>query len=719
MGYARHIGRVGALAVALGVGSAIAGGPGVATAEPTPPPDVTSTAQTGTEQTPATRPDDEPSDDEPSAEGPDGGSDATALPSTPSQPESGTASRVEVAPGVVVSHSGGAQTSSGSTGLDRAERVTGPKKSNKSRPDAAPSSSAASTPESSSRRPSDGGTASVTAFSSPASASPTPSPTTPTTLAVTKDAAVLEPSSAQPVPAPATAVRLVLGALAAVFGANGGGPITPASSPAAWVLAAAARREIGTAEEDGALVRTTAATATLAVAPNAAPVDPVATVGTPNASTGVVTGTVKATDPNGDTLTYTAPASTTKGSISITSAGAFTYTPTAAARHAAAAVNAPAAAKQDTFTVTIKDGYGATVTKAVTVTVLGKNAAPTGYANVGWPDGTTGAISGYVSAGDADYDPLSYSAANTTKGTVTVTSAGGFTYTPTVAARHAAAAVNAPAAAKQDTFTIAVKDGYGGITNVNVTVTIVAKNTAPTNPTATVGTPNASTGVVTGTVGATDADGDAFAFTTPATTTKGAVSITNTGAFTYTPTAAARHAAGAVNATAAAKQDTFTVTISDGYGGTVTKAVTVTVLGKANVAPADPTVTVGTPNASTGVVTGTVKTTDPDGDALTVLDRQYHQGHRHGHRRWGVHLHPDRRRPPRRGRGQRARRGPTGHLHRHHQGRLRRHRHQGCHGHGARQEHRTHRIRQPRLARRHHRRRSPATSPQATPTTTR
>ena len=602
--------------MALGVGSAIACASGVATAEPSTP-DVTSSTETGTEPAATTPLDTNPpvAGAQPPAQGSDGVSGTTALPSSPTEPESATASSVEVAPGVVVSHSGGAQTSARSL-----ERAPEPKKSGKSKQDAAPSNAPASAAESSARRASvDSDTTSVTGFSPSVDDSPAPSakqssPPPTFAAAMTMNAPSQESPSPKPVAAPPSMVKVVLGALAAAFGANSSGPTQPATSPAAWVVAAVTRRELGdvpaASAENVSLARTAAVT-------NSAPVNPTATVGTPNASTGVVTGTVKATDPDGNPLTYTTPASTTKGTVTITTAGAFTYTPTAAARHAAAAVNAPAATTQDTFTVTISDGLGGTITKAVTVPVLGKNTAPTGYANVGWPDGTTGVVTGYVSAGDADYDPLTFSAANTAKGTVTVTPQGSFTYTPTAAARHAAAAVNAPAAAKQDTFTIAVKDGYGGTTNVNVTVTIVGKNTAPTNPTATVGSPNAATGVVTGTVGATDADRDTFTFTTPATTTKGSVTITSTGAFTYTPTAAARLAAAVTNAPAIDKQDTFTVTISDGYGGTVTKAVTVTVLGKANAAPINPTATVGTPNASTGVVTGTVKATDPDGNTLT------------------------------------------------------------------------------------------------------
>jgi hypothetical protein len=39
--------------------------------------------------------------------------------------------------------------------------------------------------------------------------------------------------------------------------------------------------------------------------------------------------------------------------------------------------------------------------------------------------------------------------------------------------------------------------------------------------------------------------------------------------FTYTPTAAARQAAAAPGATSADQSDTFTVTVSDGFGGSI------------------------------------------------------------------------------------------------------------------------------------------------------
>ena len=103
---------------------------------------------------------------------------------------------------------------------------------------------------------------------------------------------------------------------------------------------------------------------------NTSPVVSKVTVGKPVAGTGVVTGSVAATDAEKDKLTYSAPASTAKGRVSVNAAtGAFTYTPTDAARVAAVLPNANAAAKSDTFTVTVSDGYGGKASAAVSVTI--------------------------------------------------------------------------------------------------------------------------------------------------------------------------------------------------------------------------------------------------------------------------------------------------------------------------------------------------------------
>ena len=324
---------------------------------------------------------------------------------------------------------------------------------------------------------------------------------------------------------------------------------------------------------------------------------------TAQAPSGVVTGQLNAVDPDSPRLSYTIAADPARGIATVGVDGSWSYTPDSAV----------AAGGTDSFRVTVSDapsgfaihgvaglinllsfgllgsrGDSSTSTVAVTVAPFTPaNRAPVmGTPVVGTPDSVTGVVSGSVSATDADGDTLTYSAPSTTgKGGVSIVAGtGAFTYTPTVAARNNAAATGATAADLQDSFTVTVSDAHGGTATAAVTVAVsptpgtTPGNRAPVAGTPAVGSPNAVTGVVTGSVSATDADGDTLAYSAPATTTKGAVSIgAGTGAFTYTPTVAARNNAAATGATAADLQDSFTVTVSDGRGGTATAAVTVAV----------------------------------------------------------------------------------------------------------------------------------------------
>lgn len=253
-------------------------------------------------------------------------------------------------------------------------------------------------------------------------------------------------------------------------------------SPVSWAVFAAARRELGrlaavtpagVTVTIGEVVPTPVAVLPAAVIRNAIvnkpPTVSAVTLSAPNAGTGAVTGTVKASDPEGSKVTYAASTSA-KGAVSITTAGVFTYTPTATARHAAARTGATAATTTDTVTVVVTDAKGASTSKAVTVTIAPKNTAPVARTpTVGTPDSTTGVVTGTVSATDAEKDALSYSAPGTTsKGTVSVNvGTGAFTYTPTATARAAVAST--------DTFTVTVTDRYGGSTPVSVSVPVAAK----------------------------------------------------------------------------------------------------------------------------------------------------------------------------------------------------------------------------------------------------
>ncbi|MCB1293001.1 MAG: VCBS domain-containing protein, partial [Mycobacterium sp.] len=122
--------------------------------------------------------------------------------------------------------------------------------------------------------------------------------------------------------------------------------------------------------------------------------DPSATVavGAPDAATGVVSGQIDAADPDGDPLTYSAPASTAKGAVAVADDGSFTYTPTAEARHTAAALTATAADKTDSFTVTVADSYGGSADVLVGVAISPANSAPTASPTLGTPDPSTGVI---------------------------------------------------------------------------------------------------------------------------------------------------------------------------------------------------------------------------------------------------------------------------------------------------------------------------------------
>ncbi|WP_163700535.1 Ig-like domain-containing protein [Mycolicibacterium agri] len=202
------------------------------------------------------------------------------------------------------------------------------------------------------------------------------------------------------------------------------------------------------------------------------------------------------------------------------------------------------------------------------------NTQPTAALKQSDPSRWSGMVTGQVTASDADGDRLTFVTSEPTKGTVTLTSRGMFRYTPTAAARHAAAAddVEQPVV---DQFSITVSDGFGGVADVPVSVVVLPKNTVPTSW-ARVNRPDAS-GNVAGSITVRDADGDQVVYrhTEPSS---GSVTINSDGTFTYVPTESARQQA---KLTPGSDFDTFTITVDDGHGGLRTMTV------RATIAPAD------------------------------------------------------------------------------------------------------------------------------------
>lgn len=160
----------------------------------------------------------------------------------------------------------------------------------------------------------------------------------------------------------------------------------------------------------------------------------------------VVTGTLNVSDFNGDTVRYTAT-NGQSGTVDVQANGTFTYTA------------APGFTGTDTFTLVASDRGGfhllsflqpggahtSTATVRITVTPAGENQTPV----VGEPGYTvtainrrSGAVSGMVQVADPDGDTLTYSLAGTIDpevGTVIVDSAtGAWKFTPTAQARLSA-----------------------------------------------------------------------------------------------------------------------------------------------------------------------------------------------------------------------------------------------------------------------------------------
>ncbi|MGI9163997.1 MAG: Ig-like domain-containing protein [Mycobacterium sp.] len=210
--------------------------------------------------------------------------------------------------------------------------------------------------------------------------------------------------------------------------------------------------------------------------------------------------------------------------------------------------------------------------------------------------GPAGVVSGLLNATDPDSSTLSYSVTSgPTHGAVVVAGNGAYTYTPDRAV--------APTGIT-DSFGVSVSDadsglhihglagllnlltfgllGHAGHTSVRTVTVVVAPFTVASNEpptgTASVNSPDLVTGVVTGSVVGSDPDHDTLTYSAVSSTAKGSVSIeATTGAFSYTPTVEARGNAAATGAPPGDQQDAFTVTLSDGFGGTAAVLVTVPV----------------------------------------------------------------------------------------------------------------------------------------------
>lgn len=284
-------------------------------------------------------------------------------------------------------------------------------------------------------------------------------------------------------------------------------------------------------------------------------------------------------DVDRDPITYAVGSQPANGSVVVNTDGTFTYTPTTGYHGI------------DQFSYTVSDGQA---TSTYTVSVTPYNSAPVANLQNVVVDENRSHSGTLSAATDADDDPITYAVQTPPEnGKVTISPDGGYTYTPDAGYFG------------RDAFVFSVTDPLGGRADYTVFVTVRMVNNAPVaSDTAITVTENGSyTGALPT---ATDADGEAVSYSLSRGPDKGTVTIGTDGTFTYTPDSGL------------SGSDRFSYDVTDGVD-TSTYTVSVTIQ-SINHAPVAVDAIVTTPHGvpvTFGNIFG-----DPDGDPLTfTLDQ--------------------------------------------------------------------------------------------------
>ena len=315
-----------------------------------------------------------------------------------------------------------------------------------------------------------------------------------------------------------------------------------------------------------------------------------------NANNGTAVGTVAATDPENDPLTFTITAGNTANTFAINaSSGVITVAGTLDRE------------TTSTYTLTVRASDGSlSGTADFTVNVTDVNEAPVVTAQSSAftvaENANNGTTVGTVAATDPENDRLTFSitAGNTRNAFAINASSGAITVAGTL--DHETT----------PSYTLTVRASDGSLSNMaNFTVNVTDVNEAPMvtaqNAAFTV-TENAANGTAVGTVAATDPESDRLTFSITAGNTgnafainasSGVITVVRTLDYETTPTY------------------TLTVRAADAsLSGTANFTVNVT-----NVNDNAPTITAQTlsvaENSAAGTTVGTVAATDADGDPLT------------------------------------------------------------------------------------------------------
>ncbi|MDP4145917.1 MAG: Ig-like domain-containing protein [Bacillota bacterium] len=163
-----------------------------------------------------------------------------------------------------------------------------------------------------------------------------------------------------------------------------------------------------------------------------------------------VSGKVVGSDTDKDSLSYSKGSSPSKGSAVVNADGTWGYTPNAGA------------SGRDSFTVLVSDGHGGIATSTVNIVIDTPPVAPDYNRTTPYNK----QVSGTVVGSDIDNDSLSYSlSSDPSNGYVYLNNSGEWIYTPKTNF------------VGTDSFKVEVKDGHGGSSISNITVTVKDKLT--------------------------------------------------------------------------------------------------------------------------------------------------------------------------------------------------------------------------------------------------
>ncbi|SLN32397.1 Hemolysin, chromosomal [Roseivivax jejudonensis] len=328
-----------------------------------------------------------------------------------------------------------------------------------------------------------------------------------------------------------------------------------------------------------------------------------------------IAGTVVASDPDGDDLAYAVAdgGAPENGSVAFGEDGSFTYTGDADFNG------------DDSFTVAVSDGEGGSDTAEVDVTVDAVNDDPVvdeAASDLSVSGDEDTAIGGDIVASDVDGDDLAYTLAGggaPQNGSVEFGEDGSFTYTGDTDFNG------------EDGFTVAVNDGDGGSDTVDVDVTVDAVDDEPSNVDPVIDEAASDLSVsgdedtaIGGDIVASDVDGEDLTYTVAdgGSPENGAVTFAD-GTFTYTGDADFNG------------DDSFTVAVTDGEGGSDTAEVDVTVDAVNDPAQIGGDTSGSVTEDEAEVATGTLTVSDVD-DPDTFTERSASQTSRSGFGTWTV-----------------------------------------------------------------------------------